>query len=234
MQGDCLELMKNIQNKSIDMIFCDLPYGTTQNEWDSIIPLDNLWKHYNRIIKQNGVIVLFATEPFTSSLIFSKLDMYKYKWIWEKSKATNFLNAKRQPLRKFEELLIFYKKPPAYNPQYKEGESYNKGIRKDQQTGSYGEFNPVEVKSDGKRYPTDIIYFKTAEAEGQVYHPTQKPIALCEYMIKTYTNEGMTVLDNCMGSGQVGIACKKLNRNFVGIELDNTYFEIAERRIKEA
>lgn len=109
MQGDCLELMKNIQNKSIDMIFCDLPYGTTQNEWDSIIPLDNLWKHYNRIIKQNGVIVLFATEPFTSSLIFSKLDMYKYKWIWEKSKATNFLNAKRQPLRKFEELLIFYK-----------------------------------------------------------------------------------------------------------------------------
>jgi site-specific DNA-methyltransferase (adenine-specific)/modification methylase len=152
--------------------------------------------------------------------------------VWEKSKATNFLNAKKQPLRKYEEVAIFYKKPPTYNPQFTYGEAYNKGTRKDQLTGSYGEFSPVEVKSDGIRYPTDILYFKTAESEGQVYHPTQKPIAMCEYFIKTYTNEGDTVLDNCMGVGTSGIAANKLNRNFIGIELDDKYFSIAEKRIE--
>lgn len=230
---DCLEGMKNIEDKSIDMILCDLPFGTTQNKWDTVIPFDKLWEQYNRIIKENGVIALCCVEPFTSMLIMSNLKNFKYKVIWEKSKATNFLNAKKQPLRKYEEVAIFYKKPPTYNPQMKQGEAYNKGVRKDQLTGSYGDFKPVEVKSDGLRYPNDVLYFKTAESEGKVIHPTQKPISLCEYLIKTYANENELVLDNCMGSGTTAIACINTNRNYIGFEMDNTYFELANKRIEE-
>ena len=232
-QGDCLELMKDIPDKSIDMILCDLPYGTTQNKWDSVIPLEPLWEQYKRIIKDNGVIVLTSQGIFTAKLILSNEKWFKYKWVWEKSKATNFLNAKKQPLRKHEDICVFYNKQPKYNPQMTEGEPYDKGIRKNQLTGSYGEFNPVHVKSEGKRYPTDVVYFKTAESEGKVYHSTQKPVALLEYLIKTYTNDGETVLDNCMGSGSTGIACLKTNRNFIGIEKDDKYFDIACNRINE-
>ena len=232
-QGDCLELMKDIPNKSIDMILCDLPYGTTQNKWDSVIPLDELWREYKRTIKDNGVIVLTSQGIFTAKLILSNEKWFKYKWVWEKSKATNFLNAKKQPLRKHEDICVFYNKQPKYNPQMTEGEPYDKGIRKNQLTGSYGEFNPVHVKSEGKRYPTDVVYFKTAESEGKVYHSTQKPVALLEYLIKTYTNDGETVLDNCMGSGSTGIACLRTNRNFIGIEKDDKYFDLACNRINE-
>ena len=232
-KGDCLGVMKNIPSKSVDMILCDLPYGTTQNKWDAVIPFDELWREYRRIIKDNGAIVLTSQGIFTAKLILSNEKWFKYKLVWKKSKATNFLNAKKQPLRKYEDICVFYKKQPTYNPQMSTGKPYNKGIRKDQLTGSYGDFKPVEVKSDGLRYPNDIIYFKTAESEGKVYHPTQKPVALCEYLIKTYTNEGDLVLDNCMGSGSTGIACINTNRNFIGMELNEEFFKIGKQRINE-
>ena len=232
-QGDCLEVMKGIPDKSIDMILCDLPYGTTQNKWDSVIPFDELWREYKRIIKDNGAIVLTSQGIFTAKLILSNEKWFKYKLVWEKSKATNFLNAKKQPLRKHEDICIFYNKQPIYNPQMREGKPYDKGVRKDQLTGSYGDFNPVHVKSEGKRYPTDVVYFKTAESEGKVYHSTQKPVGLLEYLIKTYTNENEVVLDCCMGSGSTGVAALNTNRRFIGIELDENYFNIAVERLKD-
>ena len=230
---DCLEGMKRIDDKSIDMILCDLPYGTTQNKWDSVIPLDELWKEYKRIIKDNGVIVLTSQGIFTAKLMLSNEKWFKYKLVWVKSKATNFLNAKKQPLRKHEDICVFYNKQPQYNPQMTEGEPYDKGVRKNQLTGSYGDFNPVHVKSEGMRYPTDVVYFKTAESEGKVYHSTQKPVALFEYLIKTYTDEGETVLDNCIGSGTTAVACLNTNRNFIGFELDEGYWKIANERIEK-
>lgn len=243
-EGDCLKVMKKIPDKSIDMILCDLPYGTTQNKWDSVIPLDKLWAQYNRIIKDNGAIVLTSNGVFTAQLILSQPKIYKYKWVWEKSKATNFLNAKKQPLRKHEDVCVFYKKQPAYNPQMTEGEAYNKGHRKNQLTGSYGDFSPVEVKSDGQRYPTDIVYFKTAESEGEVYHPTQKPVELGRYMVKTYTNPGDIVLDNTCGSGSFLVAAVKEGRNFIGIEknehteqfkdIEMDFIDVSIQRIKIA
>ncbi|STP29140.1 phage DNA methylase [Enterococcus durans] len=243
-EGDCLEVMKLIEDKSIDMILCDLPYGHTQNDWDSIIPLELLWKEYNRIIKDNGAIVLTSSGLFTAQLMLSNIKMFKYKVIWEKSKATNFLNAKKQPLRKYEEVCVFYKKQPVYNPQMKDGEAYNKGFRKNQLTGSYGDFQSVVVKSEGKRYPNDIIYFKTAESEGKVYHPTQKPVELGKYLIRTYTNAGDVVLDNTCGSGSFLVSAVLENRNFIGIEKNEEsnrfkndkvdYIEISKRRLIDA
>ena len=230
---DCLEGMKRIDDKSIDMILCDLPYGTTQNKWDSVIPLDELWKEYKRIIKDNGVIVLTSQGIFTAKLMLSNEKWFKYKLVWVKSKATNFLNAKKQPLRKHEDICVFYNKQPQYNPQMTEGEPYDKGVRKNQLTGSYGDFNPVHVKSEGMRYPTDVVYFKTAESEGKVYHSTQKPVALFEYLIKTYTDEGEIVLDNCIGSGTTAVACLNTNRNFIGFEKEDKYYNIANERIEK-
>lgn len=230
--GDMLEEMNGIPDKSVDMILTDLPYGTTQNKWDSVIPLDKVWKQYNRVIKDNGVIVLFSAHSFTAQLMLSNQKNFKYKLIWEKSKATNFLNAKKQPLRKYEEICVFYKKQPTYNPQMTKGEPYNKGVRKDQLTGSYGDFQPVEVKSDGSRYPTDVVYFKTSESEGEVVHATQKPVALLEYLIKTYTNENDLVLDSTMGSGSTCVACVNTNRNYIGIELEEDYYNIAKNRVE--
>ena len=230
---DCLEGMKRIDDKSIDMILCDLPYGTTQNKWDSVIPLDELWKEYKRIIKDNGVIVLTSQGIFTAKLMLSNEKWFKYKLVWVKSKATNFLNAKKQPLRKHEDICVFYNKQPQYNPQMTEGEPYDKGVRKNQLTGSYGDFNPVHVKSEGMRYPTDVVYFKTAESEGKVYHSTQKPVALFEYLIKTYTDEGEIVLDNCIGSGTTAVACLNTNRNFIGFEKEEKYYNIANKRIEK-
>jgi len=220
-EGDCLKVMSQIPDKSIDMILCDLPYGTTQNQWDSVIPLDKLWKEYERIIKDNGAIVLTSQGIFTAKLMLSNEKLFKYKLVWEKSKSTNFLNAKKQPLRKHEDICVFYKNQPVYYPQMKEGEPYDKGIRKDQYTGSYGDFKPRHVKSTGERYPTDIIYFKTAESEGQVFHPTQKPVELGQYLIRTYTNPGDIVLDNTCGSGSFIVAAAKEHRRFIGIELNN-------------
>src|SRR3989344_519380 len=162
-EGDCLDIMRDIPPMSVDMILCDLPYGTTQNKWDSVISLDELWGHYNRIIKDLGVIVLTSQGPFTAQLILSQPKMFKYKIVWIKSKPTNFLNVKKQPLRKHEDVLIFYKKQSTYNPQMTPGDPYNKGYRKNQLTGSYGDFKAVQVKSDGERFPSDVVYFKTAE-----------------------------------------------------------------------
>jgi site-specific DNA-methyltransferase (adenine-specific)/modification methylase len=241
---DCLIGMKHIKSKSIDMILCDLPYGTTQNKWDSIIPLDRLWSEYHRIIKDNGVIALTSQGIFTAKLILSNEKNFKYKIVWEKSKSTNFLNAKKQPLRKHEDICIFYKKQPIYNPQMNKGKAYNKGIRKDQLTGSYGDFKPTEVKSNGERYPTDIIYFKTAESEGSVCHPTQKPVALGRYLIRTYTNEEDIILDNTCGSGSFLVSAILENRNFIGFEKNEEvhlfknqeidYIKVCQERIQKA
>lgn len=230
-QGDCLDVMHTIPNKSIDLILCDLPYGTTQNKWDSVIPLELLWAHYERIIKDEGAIALTGQGVFTAKLILSNEKLFKYKIVWIKSKPTNFLNAKIQPLRKHEDICIFYKKQPTYNPQMTEGEPYDKGYRKDQYTGSYGDFKPRHVRSNGGRYPTDVIFFpeqdfpiedyiyiKTAESEGKVYHPTQKPVELGRHLIRTFTNEGDIVLDNACGSGSFLLSAILENRNFIGIE----------------
>ena len=235
LQGDCLELMKDIPDGSIDMILADLPYGTTACKWDDVIPFDLLWEQYNRVIKDNGAIVLTASQPFTSTLISSNLKGYKYNWVWEKSKASNFVQVKNQPLKNFEDICIFTKdgKKANYYPQMTEGEPYKPRAGK-KKTEVYNEIpnHTFRNGSKGLRYPKAIQYFKTSESEGKVYHPTQKPVALFEYLIKTYTNEGEIVIDNVMGSGTTGIACKNLNRNFIGMELDETYFNIAKERIE--
>lgn len=211
------------------MILCDLPYGTTQNKWDSVIDLKKLWEQYTRIIKSNGAIVLTSQGLFTARLIMSNEEWFKYKIVWIKSKSTNFLNAKKQPLRKHEDICIFYRQQPTYNPQMAPGESYDKGIRKNQFTGSYGDFKPRHVKSDGMRYPNDVvcfeeqdiadyIYIKTAESEGPVYHPTQKPVELGRYLIRTFSNEGDIILDNACGSGSFLVAAALEGRRYIGIE----------------
>lgn len=217
-EGDCLKVMQRFPSNSIDMVLCDLPYGTTQNRWDSVINLDLLWKEYNRIVKLNGAIVLTSQGIFTAKLILSNEKFFKYKLTWEKSKPTNFLNAKKQPLRKHEDICVFYKKQPTYNPQMKFGEPYDKGVRKDQLSGSYGDFKPKHIKSNGERYPTDVIYFKTAESEGKVWHPTQKPVELARYLVRTYTNPGDLVLDNSFGSGSFLVGAALEGRRFCGIE----------------
>ena len=234
--GDCLDIMDKLiaDGITVDAIITDPPYGTTACSWDSIIPFEDMWLRLNKLIKPNGAILLFGSEPFSSALRMSNIKKYKYDWVWEKSKATNFLNAKKQPLRAKENILAFYNSQPTYNPQMSKGEAYNKGVRKEQINDDvYGSFKQAEVKSDGDRYPRDVLYFKTAESEGTTLHKTQKPVALMEYLIKTYTNENEMVLDFTMGSGTTGLACKNLNRNFIGIELDEKYFKIAEKRINK-
>lgn len=227
--GDCLELMKDIPDKSIDMILCDLPYGTTKNKWDSIIPLDKLWVQYERIIKDTGVIVLFSQMPFTAELTHSNLKLFKYEWIWEKDNGTGFLNAKKMPLKIHENILVFYKKLPTYNPQMRTGFKPYK-CKQGRHSTNYGAYEQGYItESNGERYPIDIIEFKKDSG----LHPTQKPVALLEYLIKTYTNENDLVLDNCMGSGSTGVACINTNRNFIGIELDENYFNIAKERIEK-
>lgn len=231
-KGDCLELMKDIPDKSIDMILCDLPYGTTQNKWDSIIPLDKLWRQYYRIIKDNGAIVLFAQTPFDKVLGVSNLKMLKYEWIWEKTAATGHLNAKKMPMKAHENILVFYKKLPTYNPQKTMGHTPVHSYTKHQDDGSnYGK-TKVGISGGGstERYPRSVQVFKS-DKQKVALHPTQKPIDLLQYLIKTYTNEGEIVLDNCMGSGSTGVACLNTNRKFIGIELENKYFDIAYNRI---
>ena len=233
--GDCLELMKDIPDKSIDMILCDLPYGTTRNKWDSIIPLDELWKHYERIIKDNGAIVLFAQTPFDKVLGCSNLKLLKYEWIWEKEAGTGFLNAKKMPLKIHENILVFYKSLPTYNPQMREGFKPYKGkvSAKNLSSSNYGDSNNdtvTEVQYEG-RYPISIVDFSRDRSK---LHPTQKPVALLEYLIKTYTNEGDVVLDNCMGSGSTCVACVNTGRHYIGFEKEPEYFDIACERLDEA
>lgn len=229
--NDCLQQMPNIPDGSIDMILCDLPYGCTKNKWDIIIPFEQLWKQYNRIIKQNGAIVLFGSQPFTSQLIISNMKTFRYCLVWEKNKFSDFLNAKNKPMKTNEDICIFYKKQPTYNPQYTYGDPYKRWNTQksvDKQT-NYGEHkNNVAESKDGRRLPTTVLKFNRVE---RPKHPTQKPIDLLEWLINTYTNEGDTVLDNCMGVGSTGIACKNTKRSFIGIELDNKYFEIARKSL---
>jgi len=219
-QSDCLKAMKAIPDRSVNMVLCDLPYGTTQNSWDSVVPLDRLWIEYERILAPQGVVVLTGQGPFTARLIMSNEDWFKYKVVWEKSKPTNFLNAKKQPLRKHEDICVFYPRQPKYAPQMGEGVAYDKGVRKNQLTGSYGDFRPAHIKSEGGRYPTDVIYHKTAESEGTVYHATQKPVGLGQYLVRTYTDPGDIVLDNAFGSGSFLVAAAIERRHAIGIELN--------------
>lgn len=226
-QGNCLELMKNIPDKSVNLILCDLPYGTTACKWDTIIPFEELWNEYKRIIKDNGAIILTASQPFTSALVMSNIKMFAYSLIWEKEQGVNFLLSKKQPLKVHEDILVFYKKQPHYNPIMTIGKPYISG------RGNSGEVTgkviKIQTKNNGQRYPKSII--KINRETG--LHPTQKPVALFEYLIKTYSNEKDLVLDNCIGSGTTAIACLRTNRNFIGIELSEEYCELAKKRLSQ-
>lgn len=228
--ADCLEQMKLIPDKSVNMVLCDLPYGTTTCKWDSIIPFKPLWEQYERIIKDNGAIVLFSQQPFTSALVSSNYKIFRYEWIYEKSHATGFLNSKKMPLKKHENIMVFYKKAPIYNPQFTEGKPY-----KTRGGGTPSVYRQdlvrIDAVNDGKRYPIDILRYNSNNFNR--LHPTQKPVDLLEYLIKTYTNEGDIVLDNCMGSGSTGVACINTNRKFIGIEKDGKYFNTSWERLQE-
>ena len=240
--GDCLEVMKGIEDKSIDMILCDLPYGTTACKWDIIIPFDKLWEQYNRVIKDNGAIVLFASEPFASYLRLSNIKEFKYDLVWNKKRPTGQLNAKKQPLRQHEMICVFYKKQCTYNPIFHKNRlkrSYIGKVEKSRKASDdYGQQYDYEsnISADSLSYPRSVIEQTTVigNSKEKVAHPTQKPVALLEYLIKTYSNEGDLVLDNCMGSGSTCVACINTNRNFIGIEMDENYFNIACDRIEEA
>lgn len=228
--GDCLDIMKEIPNQSIDMILCDLPYQRTQNRWDIMIPMDRLWEQYNRIIKENGCIALFSDGMFMAELMTSNKKMWKYNLVWNKVLPSGFLNANRMPLRSHEEICIFYKKQPVYNPQKVKGKpNHSKGKVKQCENNNYGDFGFVDNSKElgDMKHPVSIVTFSKPHPSVAI-HPTQKPVELCEWLIKSYTNEGMVVLDNCMGSGSTGIACINTNRDFIGIELNNEYFNLAK------
>ncbi len=242
---DCLEGMKKINDKSIDMIVCDLPYGTTACKWDTIIPFEPLWEQYERIIKDNGAILLFGSQPFTSELIHSNLKLFKYEWIWEKHKPSNFALAKKQPMKYHENILVFYKKQPTYNPQMIKRDSNR--IKQGQDvmyigtSVNHGELNSLKtIKRSFDKYdaelklPSTVLKINAVQSNSKekVNHPTQKPVSLLEYLIKTYTNENEIVLDNCIGSGSTAIACINTNRKYIGFELDTGYFNIATERIE--
>lgn len=244
-KSDCLIEMRKIPDKSIDAIICDLPYGTTACKWDTIIPFDRLWEQYERIIKPNGAIVLTASQPFTSALVMSNPKLFRYEWIWDKVQPTGALTVKKMPMKQHENILVFYKSQPTYNRQMtdrkKEDLRVNAVRNKNNQKTNFGyehtggmimkyaeDYDPTKVN------PKSILTYSKQPTRTKNLHPTQKPIALFEYLIKTYTNEGDMVLDNTMGSGTTGVACINTNRNFIGIEMDDKYFEIAENRIKKA
>ncbi|WAW14733.1 DNA-methyltransferase [Peptostreptococcus equinus] len=235
-EGDCLDLMNNIDDKSIDLIICDLPYGTTACRWDTIIDLEKLWIQYNRIIKDRGMIVLFSAQPFTTKLINSNIKNYKYSWYWIKNNVTGFNFAKYQPMRKVEDINIFYKSKPLYIPQgIKKIENSRIRVRKPGKRESiYDEKNTLcnkEYIQKYTNYPNNVLYFNK---DSKCQHPTQKPVDLLKYLINTYTREEMIVLDNCMGSGSTGVACAELNRRFIGMESDNEYFKIAKLNIQKS
>lgn len=242
--GDCLELMKQIPDKSVDAIICDLPYevlnkGNKHAQWDKMLPLDKLWEQYNRVIKDNGAIILFGQGMFTAQLMMSKPKMWRYNLIWDKNAPTGFLNANRMPLRSHEDILVFYKNTPTYNPQMTKCEPHKRNHGKGSMKGTstnrcYGNFLDLPTTISDEKFPKSIITIPKEHCVGKFFHPTQKPVALLEYLIKTYSNEGDTILDNTMGSGSTGVACVNTGRKFVGIELDKGYFDIAEKRIMEA
>ena len=239
--GDCLELMKEIDDNSIDLILCDLPYGTTACSWDTIIPLKKLWEQYKRILKENGTIVLTASQPFTSILVMSNLEMFKYEWIWQKAVGSNFACLKYQPMKEHENILIFAKGKNNYFPikEPRKGTGLQRlklGYKSDTITGEFcGKIKGDRTKRQYSdlRYPSSVQFFNN-RTKNRGFHPTQKPIALFEYLIKTYTQEGDLVLDNCVGSGTTAIACKKNNRNFIGIEISPEYCKIANKRLEQS
>lgn len=225
---DCLEGMKRIPSKSIDMILCDLPYGTTANKWDVIIPFEPLWEQYERIIKDNGAIVLTGSQPFTTEVIGSNKRLFRYEWIWEKDNATGFLTAKIMPMKIHENILVFYKNTPVYHPQMRFGFKPYKQVH-GSASDNWGVHSKVESTSNGERYPITIVKFNR---DAEKFHPTQKPVALFEYLIRTYTNKGDIVLDNCMGSGTTAVACLNTERKYIGFEIDKNYYEKSLERIK--
>jgi DNA modification methylase len=228
--GDCLEIIPSIPDKSIDMVLCDLPYNITQNTWDIMIPLDKLWEQYKRIIKNDGIIALTAFQPFTSILVMSNLKMFRYEWVWIKMRPTGFLNSKIQPLRVTESILIFYKNPGKYNPQMRKGFSpYDMTSNKNSISKNYNKYHKIKSVSKGERYPINYLIFNY---DNEKLHPTQKPIALIEYLINTYTDENDFVLDNCAGSFTTAIACENLNRNWICIEKEEKYCEIGHKRLE--
>ena len=223
---DCIEGMKLIPDGSVDCIICDPPYGTTRNEWDAVIPLDELWAQYKRIAKPNAAIVLFSQQPFTSVLVQSNLRQFRYEWIWQKNNGTGFLNANKMPLKVHENILLFYDTLPTYNPQYTKGKPY-KG-HSCGHSSNYGHYNDVKLDNDGKRCPIDVIDMNVETG----LHPTQKPVNLIRRLIAAYSNPGDTILDNCMGSGTTAVAAIREKRHFIGFELDKGYFDKACRRIR--
>lgn len=233
MLGDCLERMKQIETGTVDMILCDLPYGTTCCSWDAVIPFEPLWEQYKRVIKENGAIVLFSAQPFTAVLAASNLDMFRYEWIYEKPNATGFMNANKQPMRAHENILVFYKSQPTYNPIKTTGHQRQKSRRKDIGSECYGKTLKLNDYDSTERYPRSVQLFSSDKQKSN-FHPTQKPVALCEYLIRTYTNDCETVLDNTMGSGTTGVACVNTGRFFIGIEQEQKYFDIAQERIAQA
>lgn len=230
MQGDCLERMKEIPAGGVDMVLCDLPYGITQSKWDTVIPFDALWEQYGRVCKPNAAIVLFCAEPFTSRLIMSNLGAFKYIWIWFKHYKRGFLNAKKMPMKTTEQIAVFYRKQCTYKPKMKKGKYRNKG-KSGKKSECYGDYKLTNTTND-IYFPTDILDFAGVPVP-ELTHPNQKPTALLEYLIETYTNEGETVLDNCMGSGSTGVACVNTGRDFIGIEIDEEYYKIACERIED-
>lgn len=234
--GDCLELMKRIPNGSIDMVLSDLPYGTTRCRWDTPINLQELWKQYRRVVKKNGAIVLFSAQPFTTELISSNKAMYRYEWIWRKTQPSGFMNAKKMPLRTHENIEIFYRKPPTYNPQMTHGHQRKTatayGTRESDGSSCYGREERNYTYDSTDRYPVDVLQYSTGDKSKRL-HPTQKPVDLLEYLVKTYTNPGETVLDNCMGAGSTGVACLNTGREFVGIELDPEYNKKMEEQARQ-
>jgi len=234
MLGDCQEKMKEIEDGSVDMILCDLPYGTTQCKWDAVISFNDLWTEYKRVCKAGGAIVLFGSEPFSSTLRLSNLKMFKYDWIWEKNRGSGHLNAKKMPMKSHETISVFYSSQPTYNPQGVVKGVFNNSRpvkAKGKSTELFGAEKEIETSTVGG-YPLTVLRFGKDAYGKQSLHPTQKPVDLCEYLIRTYTNEHETVLDNCMGSGTTGVACNNLNRKFIGIELDTTYYGVAKDRIR--
>lgn len=242
LHGDCLDLMNDLEDKSVDMVLCDLPYGTTPCKWDKIVPLDKLWSHYKRVIKDNGAIVLFSGEPFTSKLILSNLDMYKYSWYWNKNNAGGFVNAKLKPMNTIEVITVFSKGKTSNGNKnnmvyYPQGlKPYNKVVRSGNKKGKENTYYRPSTSSnkhfqEWTNYPRNYLEFSYQK---RAVHPTQKPVPLLEYLVKTYTKESELVLDNCMGSGSTGIACVNTKRNFIGMELERKYFDIAVNRVKEA
>jgi len=229
---EAIDFLKQIDDNSVDMVLCDLPYGQTRNKWDSIIPLDKLWGRYKRIIKENGAIVLFGQGMFTAEVMQSNREMWRYNLIWVKGKrASGFLNANRMPLRNHEDIMIFYKKLPTYNPQMRKGKPTHKRGKLTETNHNYGKFKPLPTRDYGdKKFPLSVLNF---ERPHPPIHPTQKPVALFEYLIKTYTNEGELVLDNSMGSGTTAIACKRTGRNFIGCDIEQKYVDVANKRLKE-